>query len=701
MPFERNRLFISRETELSKLEELLLQAGQYTKVAITGLGGVGKTQISIELIYRIIEKRRDYSVFWIPATDPESLLQAYLTVAQQLNLPGRDEEGVDVKRLVQNYLSDESAGQWLLVFDNADDMDMWMSKPVSEQKTPGRLLDYLPKSKQGRIVFTSRDRKVAVKLAPKNVVEVREMNSKVAAELLHKCLAGHDLMASNDDTEALMAELTYLPLAIIQASAYIKANGVSIADYLSLLAEQDESTIELLSEDFEDDDRYQNIKNPVATTWLISFERIQQRDPLAADYLSFMACIEPKEIPKTLLPEGPSRKKEMDAIGTLDAYSFITKRGAGVDQVFDLHRLVHLATRNWIMEKGLFREWVTRTIRRLGGVFPSNEDDRHKNRALWRKYLPHARYVLSSNEVDKNGADYTNLAWGFGLCLNSDGRFNEAGSVLLEVMKRNKTVLGPEHHSTLNSMTHLASIYYSQGQWKKAEELQVQVKDMRKRMLEEEHTDTLTSMNDLALTYKNQGWWKEAEELQIQVKDMRKRILGEEHPYTLISMNNLALTYMDQGRWKEAEELQVQVKDMRKRILGGEHPSTLNSMNNLAGIFQKQGRWKEAEELQVQVKDMRKRILGGEHPDTLISMNNLAVIFKKQGLWKEAEELQVQVKDMRKRILGEEHPKTLNSINNLAKIYINQGRWKEAEELKIQVKDVRKKILEKENSKSI
>jgi hypothetical protein len=141
---------------------------------------------------------------------------------------------------------------------------------------------------------------MAVKLAPKNMVKVREMNSEAATELLHKYLIGYDLVANSDTTEALLAELTYLPLAIIQASAYIKANGVSITDYLSLVAEQDESTIELLSEDFEDDDRYQTIKNPVATTWLISFERIQQRNPLAADYLSFMACIEPKDIPQTL-----------------------------------------------------------------------------------------------------------------------------------------------------------------------------------------------------------------------------------------------------------------------------------------------------------------------------------------------------------------------------------------------------------------
>ncbi|KAH9204034.1 hypothetical protein DL95DRAFT_398836, partial [Leptodontidium sp. 2 PMI_412] len=80
----------------------------------------------------------------------------------------------DVKRLVKDHLSKESAGQWLLVFDNADDINIWTGQTGSE---PGsdRLIDYLPKSEHGCILFTSRDRKTAVKLAQQNVVQLTEM----------------------------------------------------------------------------------------------------------------------------------------------------------------------------------------------------------------------------------------------------------------------------------------------------------------------------------------------------------------------------------------------------------------------------------------------------------------------------------------------------------------------------------------------
>ncbi len=153
-----------------------------------------------------------------------------------------------------------------------------------------------------------------------------------------------DLVQNRPDITALLKELTCLPLAIVQAAAYINENGIAFADYLSLLTEQEEDVIDLLSEEFEDDGRYENTKNPVATTWLISFEQIRHRDALAANYLSFIACIDPKAIPQSLLPLGPSRKKEIEAIGTLNAYFFIYKRHA--DRDLDLQRLVHLAARS-------------------------------------------------------------------------------------------------------------------------------------------------------------------------------------------------------------------------------------------------------------------------------------------------------------------------------------------------------------------
>jgi hypothetical protein len=397
------------------------------KTAIIGLGGVGKTQVALELAYRTREKYRNCSVFWIPVTDMDSVHQAYRGVAQQLRISGWEEDKADVKELVQEHLSQENSRPWLLIFDNADDMGMWIPSPGSASgSAPGPksgssgLKEFLPRSKQGCIVFTTRDKKTAVKLVGQNFVHVPEMDEDGAMNLLQKSLPDLEAPVDEQDAKELLAELTYLPLAIVQAAAYMNANGISAADYLSLCQEQEEDVIQLLSEDFEDDWRYKPVKNPVATTWLISFEQIRMRDSLATEYLSFMACINRKDIPQSLLPSGRSRKLEIEAIGTLQAYSFLVKRSGTM--LFDLHRLVHLATRNWLQREGTLADWMQKAIERLDELFPDHDQ---QNRTQWRILLSHTAYALRLDNVEQ-GDCKLKLGLKYAKSLHEDGRYREA-----------------------------------------------------------------------------------------------------------------------------------------------------------------------------------------------------------------------------------------------------------------------------------
>jgi tetratricopeptide (TPR) repeat protein len=654
--------------------------------AITGLGGVGKTQIALELAYRVKNDHPTFSVFWVPATTVENFEQAYLGIGRLLKIPGITDEKADIKLLVKQHLSQDNIGKWLLVVDNADDIDIWFGKENSSEAM--NLISFLPKSSQGVVLFTTRNRKAAVKLAQSNVIEVSEISAQTATELLEKLLIHPKAMDDKQATLTLFQRLEHLPLAIVQAAAYINENGIRVSDYLSLLDDTEETVIEILSEDFEDESRYKESKNPVATTWLISFDQIRQRYALAADYLSFMSCMDSRNIPQSLLPPAPSNKAMVDAIGTLDAYSFLTRRPE--DQSFDLHRLVHLTTRNWLQEEGLLTRWTDRAVSQLARVFPTGE---HASRPVWKAYLPHARYVLASNAHNGDLEDAISLRNKVGFCLLVDGKYSEAEELFVQVVETRKRVLGMEHPDTLLSIGNLASTYWNQGRWKEAEELDLQVMETRKRVLGTEHPDTLASIGNLASTYRNQGRWKEAEELELQVIEMRKRVLGTEHPHTLASIGNLASTYRNQGRWKEAEDLELQVIEMRKRVLGMEHPDTLASIGNLALTYWNQGRLKEAEDLELQVMEMRKRVLGVEHPGTLLSIGNLASTYRNQGRLKEAEELELQVMEMRKRVLGVEHPNTLISMNNLAYNWKLQGRDHEALALMEECVQLRIRVL--------
>jgi tetratricopeptide (TPR) repeat protein len=649
---------------------------------------VGKTQLVIELAYRVTKKQCDCSVFWIPATDLESLHQAYLAVAENLGIPGLDKPGADVKLLVKQYFSKSSTGRWLLIFDNADDLDMWIKKPSSELGAGRRLLDYLPKSTQGSIVFTTRDRRIAVKLAPQNVVEVSEMSDETAKKLLKKCLINAHPTDTNHGIETILAQLTYLPLAIVQASSYINENGISITDYLKLLADKDDTIIELLSEDFEDDGRYENIKNPVATTWLISFERILHRDALAAEYLSFMACVEPKDIPESLLPNGPSRKKQTEAIGTLSAYAFVSRRSGGT--VLDLHRLVHLATRNWLLENGQMTKWAAKAVSRLAEVFPNDE---HRNRAEWRGYLSHATYALASMYVRQDRDDHVELLQKLGLCLLSDGRFDEASGHLLEVMETREKVLGIDHPDTLMSVSNLAGVLDRQGKYEESEELNQRVLAVSEKVLGVDHPHTLTSVSNLAGVLERQGKYKESEELNQRALAVSEKVLGVDHPDTLMSVNNLAGVLDRQGKYEESEQLNQRALAVKEKVLGVNHPSTLMSVSNLALVLDRQGKYEESEQLNQRALAAREKVLGVDHPDTLMSVNNLAGVLERQGKYEESEQLNQRALAVKEKVLGVDHPDTLMSVSNLALVLDRQGKYKESEQLNRRVLAVSEKVL--------
>jgi len=695
VPFQRNSRFVGRDSEISQIEAILSSEDRCESVAIVGLGGIGKTQIALKFAYELRDKCPDCSVFWVPATNTDSMQEAYMEIGRQLRIPNVDKEQGNIQKLVQDHLSQESAGQWLLVFDNADDIDMWIDKGAN-LTNPRGLIDRLPKSRYGSIIFTTRSKSIAVKLAISNVIKVDKMDESAAKQLLSSSIIDQSLLDDGQSALDLLEWLTFLPLAIKQAAAYINENAISLSEYLGLLQIKEQDIIEVLSEDFEDEGRYSGAKNPIATTWLVSFEQIRHQNSLAAEYLSFMSCVEPKDIPQSLLPAIQSTNKSIKAIGTLVAYSFVTKRAT--DRSLDLHRLVHLATRNWLrMEKSL-EDWTSKAVIRLNEVFPDDDD---KNRSTWRRYLPHARYILEYGFVKDSLKEREELLWKYGMCLYSDGRYVEAERSITQVIKTQKQVLGAEHPDTLRSMNILTSTYGFQGRWKEAEGLGVRVMETRTRILGAEHPDTLASMYWLAMTYSRQGRWKEAEKLQTKDLEISKRVLGVKHLDTVARMHSLASTYMDQGRWKEAEKLRVEVVETYKGVLYVGHPYTLTGMANLASTYIYQGRWKEAEELGVEVLETRKRVLGAEHPETLTSMANLGSTFGNQGRWKEAEVLDVEVLEIRKRVLGAEHPDTLTSMDNLASTYRDQRRWKEAEVLGVEVLETRKRVLGAEHPSTL
>ena len=640
-----------------------------------GLGGIGKTQVVLELAYRIRDRFPDHSIFWIPALSFESVRQAYFGIARHLGIAQAGYEVEDIWGLVQDHLSRSNVRPWLLIIDNADDLEMFLDGAGNHVKF-SRLTDILPKSNGSSLILTTRSRKVAIRFAKDNIIPLSELDENIAIDLLNQSVINKTILEDNQAVMQLLKELTFLPLAIVQAVAYINENNITLGRYTNLLQSQEEDIIEILSEDFEDEGRYCDLKNPIATTWRVSFEKIRTLEPLAADYLSFMSCLDPKAIPESLLPIAPTKKKGIDAFGLLSAYSFISQRPA--DSSFDLHRLVHLATRNWLREQGTLSEWNKKVIKRLAEMFP---DGIEENRALWRSYVIHVHHIQASAEFQDNIRDFLPFLRRYDKCLLREGRWAAAEATLKQQVKVAKSVYGKEHQFTLSCKADLALTRGRKGHLEEATSRLVKVIVVQERVLGSGHIDVLTTVGNLAIFYSNMGLYEKAKELSTKILNKCRPIMGNENPYILEIEHNLAVVYSLQGWFERSKLLHYQILEKRKTVLGLEHPRTLQSMSSLCYIYINQGLMTKAIDIGLQVLSMKQSVLGQEHPDILIDTQNLAVAHDFLGQQYKALKYGESLVGLSSRTIGGRHPSTLRSLSILAIIYVGMGKWDKSEKL--------------------
>lgn len=464
--------------------------------------------------------------------------------------------------------------------------------------------------------------------------------------------------------------------------------GFTTKKYLESYRRSDTSRIEFLSRDFEDRGRYRDgSANPIAQTWLVSFNYIKTHHALAARYLNLICFLAEKDIPRELFPEENVDTVETDeAIGVLQSYSFITERDDG--NSYDIHRLVRLATRNSMDEKEA-DEYLKIMAEELELQYPYAE---HENRHICMRYTPHVEALLSSGRTELDPVLKAELLERVGRSYTQLGKDDIAMKMHEDALELRQKVLGPAHQDTLTSWHSLATMHTTLGKYKQAEHMHRHVLREREKSLGFKHPDTLSSLDDLGNVLHDLGRYKEAERVHVRALCLRQERFGDRHIDTLHSMNNWALVLGALGRHEEAENVHARELEICREIRGPRHPETFNSMNNLALTIRNRGRYKEAEKLFRECLDLRQQELGPKHSNTLNSLNNLALVLGDLEEFEEAEKLHRQELKLCQKMLPPQHPDILISMSNLALILERAGKNDEAQELHQQTEILRKEI---------
>ncbi|KAJ7819764.1 hypothetical protein B0H14DRAFT_1352067 [Mycena olivaceomarginata] len=675
-----SQIFQGRQDILAKMTEYFSKdIGTRHIYVLHGLGGSGKTQISLKFLDTVKHQPtpRFTKQFFINASSLQTLDTAFKNIA--------------IAHKIGNSLQDAlswlitQTEEWMLLFDNADDTNI-------------NLFPFFPRCTHGNIIITSRNPQLTAH-GPTSYSKVGDMDEIDAIDLL-LLRAGKEYSAETAKKALeIVKELSCLPLAIIQAGAYISKCDC-FHQYLSIYRQNHARLLQECPGQSHDDYEW-----TVYTTWQISFEKLS---PLAAEFLQMCSLLHYKNITVDIFKQAAAwtAKDEQDAqavqkartflqnflsaSGTWDLLSFMqilaeikgySLLDTHAGNTFSIHPLVHLWCQTTLKDEPKARECMTDIL----GMSVRLTDDRFQFRI---GLMPHVDTLIQSPAAVKPlfQSKYAQI-------YSDSGRFKDAEHLETTILEKQKTLLGADHPDTLLTMGNLASTYGQLGRYQEAERLQATVLEKRKTLLGADHPHILLAMANLASIYGQLGRYQEAELLEATVLEKRKTLLGADHPHTLRTMANLASTYSQLGRYQEAELLQATVLEKQKTLLGADHPHTLRTMANLASTYRQLGRYQEAELLQATVVEKRKTLLGADHPHTLLTMANLAFTYSQLGRYQEAELLEATVLEKRKTLLGANHPDTLHAMADLAVTYYELGRYQEAELLEASVLEKRKRIL--------
>ena len=304
MPLSRNRHFFGRTVVMDTLHKAFfpnadsVQFGEpvphLKTFALCGPGGMGKTQIAVEFLYR---HKADFdAIFWVNADEPSKLAQNFNHIAITLGLIAEDSmEARDhalTRDLVLGWLSKPrksykqlektiEEASWLLVFDNADELSY--------------LDDFWPSDSTGCVLVTSRDPLArsstysqggGMDLAPFDIEEATEF-------LLY--MTGRSTESNETQSGGAVAEtLGGLPLAISQMAGLIQRRDLSFHEFLDLYRIEDER-VKLLN--FQIDNRQARLgyDHTIASVWAL--DNLKEGGIL----LETLSLLDPDAVPEYIL----------------------------------------------------------------------------------------------------------------------------------------------------------------------------------------------------------------------------------------------------------------------------------------------------------------------------------------------------------------------------------------------------------------
>jgi Tfp pilus assembly protein PilF len=641
VPYRRNVSFTGREGLLEELHRALTRGAA---VALTGLGGIGKTQLALEYAYRHRDEYR--VVWWVRADDGATLAADYAGLAAALGLAEREaKEQAVVVAAIRLWLEQNTG--WLLVFDNAG--------------SRAAVGDYVPQGR-GAVIISSREPVWSGVARP---LGLEVLAAEEAVAFLCKRTGDPDAVAA----AALAEALGRLPLALEQA-AHMADTGGSLQHYRQLFEEHHAALLRQgrLSTEYPD---------TVATTWALSIDKV---DGAARALLNLCAFFAPEGIPLDAIREEARRlPSPLDsvaadavrldsAIAGLLQFSLIGRKGEDLS----VHRLVQAVVRDRL-EDAERQAWAAAAVGLLDARFPLDSDD-VRTWPVCAQLLTHALQAAHWAEEFAAAPEVTGrLLNQAGLYLRGRAEFTSARALLERALRIGEAALGAQHPTVATRLNNLGLVLQDLGDFVGARALFERALRIDEAVYGPDHPEVGTDANNFGGVLQAQGDFAGARALLERALRISEAAFGIEHPTVAIRLNNLGFVLQEQGDLAGAQALFERALRIDEAALGAEHPNVAIRLSNLGGVLRAQGDYAGARALLERALRIVEAAYGAEHPTVATCANNLGGVLQAQGDFAGARALYERALRIDEAAYGPDHPEVARDANNLGLVLQDLG----------------------------
>lgn len=571
--FQNRALARELASVLASGDTAVLTAGEPAHTSVlSGLGGVGKTQLAVDHAEHAWDSGAVDLLVWITASSRDAILSSYARLAHDLS----GFEGASIEEGAQYVLAWFAATttRWLVVLDdvrNPDDVRML----------------WPPATATGQVVATTRRRDAALRGHRRRVVEVGLFTPAESGSYLAAVLADHPHLLTG--AVDLAEDLGHLPLALTQAAVYLTNRDLTCAAYRQRLLDQRRTLASVLPDTAELPDGH---RATVAATWSLSVELADGLAPvgLARPVLDVASVLDANGIPADLFVTDPvltylatvaarpvTDEEARDALGCLYRLSLITLTTRADERTVRVHALVQRATGDRLTDAR--RETVVRAAGdALLRLWPAVERDTAQAQVLRTNAA--ALHAAGGERLWNPGPH--GVLFRFGRSLAESGSLGAAVDLFRQFRTTALQRLGPDHPDTLAARCQLAYLRARAGDLTSAFAACEDLLTDQSRALGPHHPDTLTTRHLFHYLRGETGSPVEAATALAALLSDLVRVLGRDHQAVLLVRHDLAYFRRAAGDAPGAVAAIEALLADRTRVMGADHPDTLNTRGLLA-----------------------------------------------------------------------------------------------------------------------